>query len=195
MSRIPHVGRVGLWLAAVVAAGVLAGPAVAGAHQRWGTQSRTFGATSLTLNPGAASALTSLGVTPGVISPAAANSDGSLSFPITDPLPAALATGRITHLGGISLTAGSTEVDLINFNINLRRQTLSALVGGSRVPILSLDYAGATVGFGGGQLSIGPVTAALTQTAADALNSAFHVTAFTPGLVLGTATVRYRLLP
>lgn len=195
MSRITHVRRVGLWLAAVVAAGALAVPAVAGAQPRWGSRTRTFGATSLTLNPSTAAALTSLGVTPGMIAPATANSDGSLSFPITDPLPVALATGRITHAGGISLTAGSTEVDLTNFNINLRRQTLSALVGGSRVTILSLDFASAKVKFGGGQLTVGPITASLTQKAATALNSAFHVTAFTKALVLGTATVAYRLFP
>jgi hypothetical protein len=44
-------------------------------------------------------------------------------------------------------------------------------------------------------LRLGTVTASLTQTAADALNSAFGVTAFSQGLVLGTATVNYRLFP
>ena len=186
MAWITRGRRIGLALTALLCASAVAASA-AGAH------TRTFGATSLSLDPGAAAALTSLGVTPGVIAPATANADGSLSFPITDPLGVALATGRITHSGGMSLTAGSTQVDLTNFNINVRRRTLSALVAGSRVPILCLDFSGARIGFTGGRLTVGPVTAALTQTAADALNSAFGVTAFTKGLVLGTATVSYRV--
>jgi hypothetical protein len=39
------------------------------------------------------------------------------------------------------------------------------------------------------------VTASLTSAAAGALNNAFGVTAFTEGLVLGKATVRYKLFP
>jgi len=188
MSRMIRGRRIWLGLMALLCAAAVAAPA-AGAH------TRSFGATSLSLDPNAAAALTSLGVTPGVIAPATANADGSLSFPITDPLPVALATGQINHAGGISLTAGSAQVHLTDFNINLRSRTLSALVGGSRVRILSLDFSGAKIRFRDGQLKVGPVTAALTQAAADALNSAFGVTAFTKGLVLGSATVGYRLWP
>lgn len=94
------------------------------------------------------------------------------------------------------MTAGATVVDLTNFWINLtRRPNLSALVGGSRVRILSLDLSQARTTFARGQVTVGPVTARLTQTAVNALNSAFKVTAFTKGLVLGTATVNYRLFP
>ncbi len=189
MFRIRSARRIGLWAAALLATAAVA-PAVASAQS-----TRTYGATTLTLNAGTAAALTSLGVTPGVVAPATANSDGSLSFPITDPLPVALGTGVITHAGGISLSAGSTTVDLTDFNINLRRASLSAIVGGSRVRILRLDFSGARPGVSHGQLTLGPVTASLTRKAADALNSAFGVTAFTKGLVLGTATVSYRLVP
>jgi hypothetical protein len=180
--------RLGLSAAALLAIATLASavaPAAAQAH------TRTYGNTTLTLDPGAAAALQSLGVTPGVIAPATANPDASLSFPITDSLGQALATGTITHSGGISLTAGATAVDLTNFNINLFHQTLTADVGGSRVPILTLDLSDAHIGFSDGALTFGPVTASLTETAANALNSAFHVSAFTEGLVLGTATIHY----
>ena len=188
MVRIGLTRRLVACVGALLAIAALA-PAVAGA------QTRTFGSTALQLNPSAAAALNSLGITPGVIAPASAGSDG-LNFPITDSVPRALATRRITHSGGISLTAGSTQVDLTDFWINVGfSPNLSAVVGGSRVRILKLDFSQAAIRFVDGQLEIGPVTASLTQTAADALNSAFNVTAFKRGLVLGTATVKYRLLP
>jgi hypothetical protein len=170
-------------------------PAPAGAwsgNHGW-RPTRTDGATSLVLDPAAAHALSSLGVTPGLINPAYA-ANGALNFPIRTPLYAALASGIIRHSGGISLTAGSTTVDLTNFDINVPGQVLTAQVnGGARVPILNLDYSGATLGFPGGQLTFGPVTASLTATAAGALNQAFNVTAFTQGLVLGQATITYQL--
>ena len=186
MFSSPSVRRLTGLLTAAVAVAVMA-PAVAGAH------ARTYGATTLRLDPGTAAALTSLGVTPGVIAPASATSAG-LSFPITDSPLRALHTGTITHSGGISLTAGSTQVDLTDFWINLApRPNLSAEVGGARVSILSLDLSRAPTHVSHGVLTLGPVTASLTQMAADALNSAFGVTAFTKGLVLGAATVNYRL--
>ena len=79
----------------------------------------------LRLDPGTAAALTSLGVTPGVIAPASATSAG-LSFPITDSPLRALHTGTITHSGGISLTAGSTQVDLTDFGSTWPRAPTSA---------------------------------------------------------------------
>ena len=184
--RIPGVRRLLLCFGVLLAI-TAAAPAGAGA------QVRTYGSTALTLDPGTATALTSLGVTPGVIAPATVAGDG-LNFPITESLTRAVITRRITHTGGISLTAGSTRVSLTDFWINFGYEpNLSALVGGSRVRILSLDFSQARTRFGGGQLSVGPVTARLTQVAADALNSAFNVGAFKKGLVLGTATVKYRL--
>ncbi len=193
MYGVKFIGRLVVHFAALLAIASFA-PAVAGAHTP-AARSGTYGATALQLAPRAASALKSLGVTAGVIAPASARKDG-LHFPITDSLTQALASRRITHSGGISLTAGSTQVDLTDFWINLRRHpNLSALVGGARVPILNLDLSQARVRFAGGQLTIGPVTASLTQKAADALNAAFRVSAFKKGLVLGTATVKYNLFP
>jgi hypothetical protein len=192
MSRVCFARRLAVCFAVLLAIASYS-PAVAGAHSQhsYRAHARTYGATALQLDPSAAAALKSLGVTAGVIAPASAQSDG-LNFPITDSLSQAVATGTITHSGGISLTAGQTEVDLTDFWINLGfRPNLSALVGGARVRILNLGLSGARFGFAGGQLQIGPVTARLTQTAADALNAAFGVSAFTRGLVLGTATVKY----
>ena len=156
----------------------------------------TGGATGLALDPGTAAALTSLGVTVSPIGTATAAPDGSLRFPITGGAlqPAAL-TGSIAHSGGIALTAGDTRVELRRFVITLDdTPTLSAKLGGQRVDILTLDLGGLTVGEGtDGTLELGGVVGRLTAGAAAALDDAFGVTAFTEGLVLGTATVDARL--
>ncbi len=154
------------------------------------------GATSLTLDPAAAAALSSLGVTPGVSAPATANPDGSLSFPITGGrVNLKSLAGSITHSGGITLTAGSlpsgvTVVSLADFTINTRTKQLTATInGGARAAILDLDLSAPAVAVKGRRVTVGNVGASLTQGAADALNGAFGVTAFTAGLKLGTATV------
>ncbi|MDA0183086.1 hypothetical protein OJ997_22445 [Solirubrobacter phytolaccae] len=174
-------------LIATLAALMLLAPAAA--------EARTYGATTLTLDPGAVAALTGLGVTPAPIAPAAATPDGALAFPITNKPFGALLSGTIRHSGGISLTAGATTVKLETFWIDPMRRQLTALVGGARVPILALDFSRTRVGLGGGTLRLGPVGGSLTAVAAGALDSAFGLAPGTipPGLKLGDATVRYRL--
>jgi len=173
-------------LFATLAAFLLLAPAAA--------QARTYGNTTLALDPGAVAALTSLGVTPAPIAPATATSTGELSFPITNKPFAALLSGTIRHSGGISLTAGGVTVKLEDFYIDPLRRQLTALVGGQRVPILALDFSRTRIGFGS-TLKVGPVGGALTAVAAGALDGAFGLPAGTvpPGLKLGDATVRYRL--
>lgn len=149
------------------------------------------GATTLQLDPGAASALTSLGVTPGVVGDATAGS-GGLGFPITGgKVDAKTLAGEITHSGGISLTKGGTRVELTDFTIGIDdTPALSALVGGQRVEILTLDVSAVKTGVEGGAIVVSGVVAKLTAPAAQALNAAFGTSAFTAGLTLGTATVR-----
>ena len=148
------------------------------------------GDTTLVLDPGAASALGNLGVTVAPISPAKASGPG-LSFPITGGrLNAKTFAGSVTHSGGIAVTAGGTRVELTRFTINVdAAPDLTALVGGERVSILSLDLSGLTSSVKGRRVTLGGVKASLTAAAAGALNGAFGVTAFTEGLVLGTATL------
>jgi hypothetical protein len=177
-------------LALLAALCVAAAPA--GAHA---DHSQRYGATTLKLDPGAVSALTSLGVTPAPIAPARAKAADELAFPIVNSLRKALRSGQIRHTGGISLTAGGTTVALTDFTIDLVRRQLTARVGDARVPILSLDLSRTRIGLRGGSLVIGPVGATLTDTAATALNAAFGLPAGTvpAGLKLGDATVSYRL--
>lgn len=149
------------------------------------------GNTTLALDPGAAAALTSLGVSVAPVAPATSGPNG-VAFPITGFAgriwPPAL---KIKHSGGLALSAGATTVQLTDYTILVDRSPdlVATVNGGPRVSILKLDFAKARLGFSGG-LTLGPVKASLTAAAADALNGAFGVTAFTSGLVLGNATVR-----
>jgi hypothetical protein len=151
------------------------------------------GATTLALDPGAASALQSLGVAAAPIDPASAGSDG-LSFPITGgKANASTFAGRIRHSGGIRLSKGSTVVDLTSFTIQVDSDPdLTALVGGQRVSILNLDLSQLDAQVKGRRITLSGVKATLTAAAAAALNQAFSTHAFSEGLLLGTATVRAR---
>jgi hypothetical protein len=148
-------------------------------------------ATTLALDPGTGDALAGLGVSAEPIGPATASAAG-IAFPITsgnsdlDTL-----AGTIRHSGGLALVKGSTRVELTSFYIQVdEAPDLTALVGGQRVSILSLDLSGLTREVSGRTVTLGGVKASLTAAAAGALNQAFDTDAFTEGLVLGTATVR-----
>lgn len=153
------------------------------------------GNTTLALDPGAASALTSLGVSVSPVAPASAGPDG-VSFPITGVagrlFPPSLS---INHSGGLALSAGATTVALTDYTIVLGKSPnlIATVNGGPRVSILKLDLSRSRIGFSGRYLTVGPVTASLTAAAAGALNGAFGVSAFTEGLVLGSATVKVTL--
>ncbi len=146
----------------------------------------TGGATTVTLDAGAGAALQSLGVT------AAPIGSDSLAFPITGGrLDAKTFAGTITHSGGISLTKGATKVELTDFEIGIDdTPELTALVGGTRVPILTVDLSALQSSVDGGTITLAGAGLKLTAAAAGALNTAFGTTAFTEGLLLGTAAVR-----
>ncbi len=154
-----------------------------------------YGATTLKVDPGTLGALGSLGVTPGAVPPG--ELDGATySFPITNPFPNAARTKVIRHAGGITLSAGGTTVALTDFDIVLRERKLYGKVNGAGpVALLDLDYSKKRIGFRGGRCGIGPIGTTLTQGAADALNAAFGVSAFTDDTVIGDVKVRYRLFP
>ena len=183
-----------LAVSAVLAAMLAVAP-VASAHRHHGDSARSYGATTLTVDPGTLDALGSLGVSPGTVPPAQL-SGATYSFPITNSLPSTLRTGVIRHTGGITLSAGGTTVSLTDFDIVPSKRLLYGKVNGSGpVALLDLDLSRARIGFRSGRLVLGPIGTDLTQGAADALNAAFGVSAFTDSTVIGDATVRYRLFP
>ena len=57
------------------------------------------------------------------------------------------------------------------------------------VPLLQLDGRPLVISTSGGQVHLDGTIANLTPTAASALNKAFGVTAFQPGMPLGTAHI------
>jgi hypothetical protein len=180
----------------VLAALLLAAP-VASAHRpdHHHGKSPFFGSTTLAVDPGTLGALGSLGVSPGAVPPAQLNG-ATYAFPITSSLRRALRSGVIRHVGGISLTTGGTTVELTDFDIVLGKGLLFGRVnGGDPTALLDLDYSRARIGFRYGRLVVGPIGTTLTQGAADALNTAFGVSALSDSTVIGDATVRYRLFP
>jgi hypothetical protein len=183
-------------LLAVLAAVLVVAPAASAGQTKakasWGWY---YGATTVDVDPGTLGALTSLGVSPGAVKPGTLEG-ARYSFPIVNPLRSALRTGVVRHKGGISLTAGDTTVKLTDFDIKLLEAKLYGKVNGAGpVALLDLDYSNTGIRFRRGKIKIGPVGTTLTQGAADALNSAFGVSALSDDTVLGDATIKYRLFP
>ncbi len=158
------------------------------------------GATTVALDPAAARALESLGVTVSPVRPAYAGKSG-ISFPITLGLVSSdTLEGQIRHAGGLKLSAGDTKVYLTRYFIDIDEEpSLSGIVGvgqksGDRAELFTLDLANLKVEPGTNSIKLSGITLKLTAGAAAALNGAFGVTAFTEGLVIGTATVHARTL-
>ncbi len=162
------------------------------------------GSTKVKLSSEFINALVSLKVTPGVVSKGKLRR-GIASFPITSGA-GDLGTVKleVNHQGGLSLTGGNTIVELTDFSItNLGdKPVLTGLVKANdslvgRIPLFNLALSGnPTVqpiqGSHNNQLTqveLKNVTVTLSKDAADALNSVFNVTAFQPGLNIGTAAV------
>lgn len=167
--------------------------------------SLTGKSTSVKLDSGFTGALTSLGLTPGVVGTAQLT-DGSLVFPITGGnvtyyTPGTVkpyVQGSIEHEGsGFSLTAGSTKAEFTNFTID---PGTSQLFGDVSVNGKSAAKQAYLFNLDGSTLK--PLqtnsdgTATLTGTiveispdAAPLLNSTFNTDAVKAGLVVGVATI------
>lgn len=186
----PRRTALGLTAAGVLTAALA--PAALAATPSNTAKLKRAGDTALTLDRNAARALQSLGVRVAPISPAKVRR-GAVAFPITSgDVDPKLADGAlINHSGGLSLSAGKTKVALRNFRIRVTssQATISAAVGTSRATIFNLDTSKAKVTRPGLNLRLANVGVKLNATGATALNKAFKVKAFKPGLKLGTAVV------
>ena len=130
----------------------------------------TKGKTVVTLDTVAAGVITGLGVGVAPTGPASAS---GLAF--TFPVVGRTGDAVIQHVGGLSLTAGSTVVTLSNFRIDTSTGVVSGVVDDTvRVPLFTL----------GGATASG-LALELTGTAATYLNGAFGVPTFSEGLVIG----------
>ena len=162
--------------------------------------------TQVTLDAGFVEALTTLGLTPGVLGTATLT-DGVLAFPITggnvdyyDPEEKyrPYVQGEISHDGsGISLTAGSTVVELTDFRIDPGTSQLFGTVTangdkvGDDVFIFNLD--GTTLNplakDADGNAVLEGTTVLMSEDAAGLLNSTFMTDAVTDELVVGIAKI------
>lgn len=158
------------------------------------------GATTVALDPGAAGALKTLGITVAPTKPAYAGK-ARISFPITlGVVDSTSLAGQIRHAGGLVFTKGDTKVYLTRYFIDIDgTPSLSGLVGvgapgTARADLFDLDLSALKVDAGKRHITLSGVGLTLTQGAADALNTAFGegATPFTAGLKIGTATVKAR---
>ena len=160
------------------------------------TETIEGGRTTVALAGGFVSALGSLGVTPGTVSPTRLV-DGTVNFPITGgAIDLDTAASQILHSGGLTLTAGQTKVTLQSFIIDTTgAPVITGLVSVNgkllgRLPLFDLALpSGITLPSKphDGQLVLKGVGVTLDSTAAGALNTVFHVSAFKGGFGIGTA--------
>ncbi len=204
-AKIARAGTDGTAIRVGNVTGTLTGAAAKALNRAFGTTLFTKGIpfgtavvnavpfqTQLALDAVLGAALTGLGIVPAPIGPAVAASNGRLSFPVTKGalVPKTFA-GLVTHAGGISLTKGTTKVELTNFLIDTTKPhaELTAEIGANRVAILTLDIAGAKARIRGSSAIVDNVVTKLTPGAASALNVALGTTALKGGTPFGTALV------
>lgn len=184
--------------ATLIAAGALtvALPAVA-----QNSQTLYAGVTGVHFSSTFNDALKALNVRVGIIGPTMIE-NGSAWFPVVaGAIDLDTASGNILHSGGLKLIAsnGSTQVHLESFIIDTTsgKPVITGIVVANgklvgRLPLFDLQL---PVGFSlplktqGKQLNLTGVGVVLSAEAASALNGVFHVSAFTPGLSIGTAMV------
>jgi hypothetical protein len=156
------------------------------------------GVTSVKLSKELIGALTSLKVAPSVLAPSSINPQLIVRFPISTGVLEKGGRGEVDHTGGLQLKAGGTTVSLSSFIIDTTASTpqLTGLVVANgqlvgRAPLFSISVAT------GGGISVGKrlatgrgIKLALTAEAAQALNVAFSVSAFSAGIPIGNASFR-----
>ena len=163
--------------------------------------------TSVKLDSGFTSALTSLGVTPAPTGSATV-ADGTATFPITGGNVTVYKPGEVTpyvqgmimHEGsGLSLTKGDTKVTLENFVVDPGQPATlkgKVLANGSTVAdsVTLFDLDGSTLkpimtDAAAGTATLTGTTVRLSSDAAAALNKAFSTDAIKGGTTVGIATI------
>ena len=146
--------------------------------------------TVLALDSGTAKVLKQNDVAVAPIDPASAGDDG-IAFPITGgEVDSESLAGTIDHSGGLTFSAGGTDVALTDFVIDTTVGTLSASTAdGADLVVLDVDLAGLQRSDEGGAIVLTGITTTLSDDAAGALNDAFSVKLFEGGLAIGDVTV------
>ncbi|RFA09875.1 hypothetical protein B7R54_12180 [Subtercola boreus] len=162
--------------------------------------------TAVTVDAGFLAALTSLGLTPGVLGTATLSTAGVLDFPITggnvkyyDPNESyrPYVQGSIEHEGsGLSLTGGGIEVDLTNFTIDPGTSKLYGDVAANGAEVAKqaflFDLDGSTLKplqTSGDTAILEGTTVHVSADAAALLNKTYGTTAVKEGLLVGVAKI------
>lgn len=172
--------------------------------------SLTGQSTSVALDAGFANALTTLKLTPGLVGTATMPQKGTLTFPITGGHVTVYPKGKVTpyvqgdikHDGsGLSLTGGSTKVELTNFEIdpgnNSKLYGNVSVNGASKAKhadLFTLD--GSTlkpITVSGNVATLTGTRVLVSATAAGLLDKVFKTTAVKAGLLVGVATLLVNL--
>jgi hypothetical protein len=162
-------------------------------------------ATSVKLDAGFTAALTSLGLTAGVLG-SATLTNGSVNFPITGGHVTVYKKGKVNpyvqgdvqHNGsGLSLTAGATSVQLQNFDIDPGKNStlygdvsVNGTVAVKHADLFTLD--GSTlqpITESGNTATLTGTRVLISSTAAGLLNKTFKTTKVPTGLLVGVATI------
>jgi hypothetical protein len=124
------------------------------------------------------------------IDPASAGNAG-ISFPITGgEVDSESLAGTIDHSGGLTFSAGGTDVELTDFVIDTAVGTLTAsLPDGTELVTLDVDLTGLERTDESGAIVLTGIVTTLSEDAAAALNDAFSVKLFEGGLAIGDVTV------
>lgn len=163
------------------------------------TNTAIFGETRVQLSSEFVSALGTLGVAPGTVFPTRL-SRGAVNFPVVaGAIDLTNAKGELLHSGGLTLTAGTTKVQLQSFTIDTTgaQPVISGIVSVNgqllgRLPLFDLVLPSnikLPLAPRGGWITLSGVGVKLSATAAGALNSVFNVNAFTGGFNIGSANV------
>jgi hypothetical protein len=178
---------------------ILAGSITVAGYAAEAAEPPVGGDTTVRLDASFVGALESLKVTPGVVGGARLYEyQGGVyaAFPITTgSVDLSKTLAEINHSGGLSLVAGTTRVQLLDFaiEVNPKGSILTGVVTVNgvfvgRIPLFDLSLAKASVWTSNNFLDINGVTLTLDAEAAEALSETFHTSI--PEIAVGTAEVR-----
>lgn len=149
----------------------------------------TGGDTSLALDSGMKSKLSTAGITSEAGSPATKDGE-DFSFPVAGgDVGADGGSGTVRLDGSLKLTKSGTTLDLKKPRINLADGEITVDLAGTRVTAMAFDAAKAKVEVKGKKVTVSRIAATLTEEGATAINDAFGGSTFKADDKFGTFEV------
>lgn len=164
------------------------------------TKTIASGSTTIHLSCQFLHALTALGIEPGVIKPSALKGEKLTSYVTGGAIDLETGRGEVIHSGGLTLSNGTTKVQLQSFILNTiaAAPVMTGIVVADetlldRIALFNLKFpVGLTFPLTSSKknsLRLDCIGVSLTAVAASTLNQLFNVTAFDEGFYLGVANV------